>query len=94
MYNVAYLLMSMDLPSVFKIDKIQDQSITTEYLTVYWYSHLRLAFRKPQHLAIFAKGKDASDRGEATGNNKLAQQKDKRAVQHERQHNTAMRRRQ
>ncbi len=29
----------MDLPSVFKIDKIQDQSVSTTYLTVGLYSH-------------------------------------------------------
>jgi hypothetical protein len=33
------------------------------------------------------RGKDASNRGEATGNNQPAQQKDKRVVQHERQRN-------
>jgi hypothetical protein len=38
-YNVAYLFTSIDLPSVFKIDKIQDQSISTMYLTVCMYSH-------------------------------------------------------
>jgi hypothetical protein len=32
-------------------------------------------------------GEDASDRGKATGNNQPAQQKDTRAVQHERQRN-------
>ena len=38
-YDVAYLPRSMDLPSVFKIDKIQDQSVSTTYLTVCLYSH-------------------------------------------------------
>ncbi len=32
-------------------------------------------------------GKDASNRGEATGNNQPTQQKDERVVQHERQRN-------
>jgi hypothetical protein len=33
-YNVVYLPTSMDLPSVFNKDKIQDQSVSTMYLTV------------------------------------------------------------
>ncbi len=53
-YDVAYLP-TMDLPSVFKIDKIQDLSVSTTYLTVCLCSHLRLAFSKLRLLAITAK---------------------------------------
>ena len=53
--NVAYLPMSMDLPSVFKIDKIQDQSVSTTYLKICLYSHQQLAFSKLRLLAIIAK---------------------------------------
>ncbi len=54
-YNEAYLPMSMDLPSVFKIHKIQEQSVSTMHLAVCQYSHQQLAFSKSCHLAIIAK---------------------------------------
>ncbi len=54
-HNVAYLPMSIDLLSVFKIDKIQDQSVSTKYLTVCLYSHQQLAFRESCQLAMITK---------------------------------------
>ncbi len=38
-YDMPYLPTWMDLPSVFKIDKIQDDSVSTPYLTVCLYSN-------------------------------------------------------
>ncbi len=38
-YAVVYLPTPMYLPSIIKIDKIQDQSVSTMYLTVCLYSH-------------------------------------------------------
>jgi hypothetical protein len=45
----------MDLPSVFKIDQTQDQSVSTPCLTVCPYSHWQLAFSKLHHFTIFAR---------------------------------------
>ncbi len=45
----------MDLSSVFKIDKIQGQSVSTLYLTVCLYSYLRLALSELHLLAIITK---------------------------------------
>ena len=55
MYIMAYLPMSINLPSVFKIHKIQDQSVNTTYLTACRYSYQQLAFSKSCLLAIIAK---------------------------------------
>ncbi len=54
-YHMAYLPTSMDLPCVFKIHKIQDQSVSTTYLPVCLYSHQQLAFSELCLLAMIAK---------------------------------------
>jgi hypothetical protein len=54
-YKIAYLPTSMDLPTLFKLDKIQDQSVSTTYLTVCLFLHSQLAFSKLRFLAILAK---------------------------------------